>query len=170
MQPIRKAGPRCRGEVALCLDGRQEEPVRRARASPVAEFRAPWPRALAAWRVWADGLAQTRAAPAQSQVGSYLVLFQAPHQLLCLHPQVSAQREVSGEETSSISLRAGLEAGPLPPPRSPSPSPRLQCTSPGSGGQTVSRFLKLGPSGRLKSAQEMHCGSDLTQTSISKPL
>lgn len=75
---------------------------------------------------------------AQSQVGSYLVLFHAPHQFLCLNPQVSAQREVSGEETSSISLCPGLEAGPSPPPRSPSPSPRLHGPSPGSGRQTGS--------------------------------
>lgn len=59
-----------------------------------------------------DCLSANTDGPQQSRMDSYLVLFHAPHQLFCLNPQVSAQREGSREKTQLNT--ALLRAGSLP--------------------------------------------------------
>lgn len=81
---------------------------------------------MAPGRQLPDCLSANTDGPRQSRMDSYLVLFHAPHQLFCLNPQVSAQREGSREKNQLNTTL--LRAGSLPLASAHMPVSELEAT------------------------------------------
>ena len=103
-------------------------------------------------------------------MGSHLVLFHVPHQVFCLNPQISAQREGSQEKSQLNTTLSGAESLPLAPAytQSSEQEAALHPSCVLEGRHWPDFFIR--PINRLKSAQKTHFGCDLTQISLLKPL